>query len=154
MLHKANLTSHSRMSGSRWVIIPSWLIGSWRSFLYIYVKHLSLIKVRTADPRVTLKFPFVSMCNKRYISKPKKQRNQISFWKDWFPRVVLSCSPFFWQNSHLEHGCSPSLLILPWHLSSTREGAQGGAPSDIQVGTSGLRRWCKLLVSKLYWYPT
>ena len=34
MLPKALLTSHSRMSGSRWVITPSWLSGSWRSFLY------------------------------------------------------------------------------------------------------------------------
>jgi len=34
MLSKAHLTSHSRMSGSRWVITPSWLFGSWRSFLY------------------------------------------------------------------------------------------------------------------------
>ena len=34
MLPKAHLTSHSRMSGSRWVIIPLWLSGSWRSFLY------------------------------------------------------------------------------------------------------------------------
>ena len=32
MLSKANLTSHSRMSGSRWVITPSWLSVSWRSF--------------------------------------------------------------------------------------------------------------------------
>ena len=30
----AHLTSHSRMCGSRWVIAPSWLSGSWRSFLY------------------------------------------------------------------------------------------------------------------------
>ena len=34
MLSKAHLTSHSRMSGSRCVITPSWLSGSWRSFLY------------------------------------------------------------------------------------------------------------------------
>ena len=34
MLPKAHLTSHSRMSGSRWVITPSWLSGLWRSFLY------------------------------------------------------------------------------------------------------------------------
>ena len=34
MLPKTHLTSHSRMSGSRWVIIPLWLSGSWRSFLY------------------------------------------------------------------------------------------------------------------------
>ena len=32
MLPKACLTLHSRMSGSRWVITPSWLSGSWRSF--------------------------------------------------------------------------------------------------------------------------
>ena len=34
MLPKAHLTSHSRMSGSRLVITPSWFSGSWRSFLY------------------------------------------------------------------------------------------------------------------------
>ena len=46
MLSKAHLTSHSRMSGSRWVIIPSWLSWSWRSFLYsfsVYSYHLFLI---------------------------------------------------------------------------------------------------------------
>ena len=46
MLPKAYLTSHSRMSGSRWVITPSWLCGSWRSFLYsssVYFCHLFLI---------------------------------------------------------------------------------------------------------------
>ena len=34
MLPKAHLTSHSRMSGSRWVITPLWLSGSWIFFLY------------------------------------------------------------------------------------------------------------------------
>ena len=46
MLSKAHLPSHSRMSGSRWVITPSWLSGSWRSFLYsssVYSWHLFLI---------------------------------------------------------------------------------------------------------------
>ena len=32
MLPKALLTSLSRISGSRWVITPSWLSESWRSF--------------------------------------------------------------------------------------------------------------------------
>ena len=32
MLPKAHLTSHPRMSGFRWVITPSWLSSSWRSF--------------------------------------------------------------------------------------------------------------------------
>ena len=43
---KTHLTSHSRMSGSRWVITPSWLSGSLRSFLYsssVYSCHLFLI---------------------------------------------------------------------------------------------------------------
>ena len=43
MLPKAHLTSHSRMSGSRWLITPSWLSGSQRSFLYsssVYSCHL------------------------------------------------------------------------------------------------------------------
>ena len=46
MLLKAHLTSHSRMSGSGWVITPSWLCGSWRSFLYscsVYSCHFFLI---------------------------------------------------------------------------------------------------------------
>ena len=46
ILLKAHLTSHSRMSGSRWAITPSWLSGSWRSFLYsssICSYHLFLI---------------------------------------------------------------------------------------------------------------
>ena len=55
-----------------------------------------------------------------------------------FPRVVFSHSLLFWLNSHLECGGSPSLLILPWLLRPTREGAQGGAPSAIQVGAGGL----------------
>ena len=38
MLPKAHLTSHSRMSGSRWVITPSWLSGSLRSFFFVSVQ--------------------------------------------------------------------------------------------------------------------
>ena len=46
MLPKAHLTSHSRMSASRWVITPLWLSGLWRSLLYnssVYSCHLFLI---------------------------------------------------------------------------------------------------------------
>ena len=46
MLFKAHLTSHSRRSGSRWVITPSLLSGSWRSFLCsssVYYCHLFLL---------------------------------------------------------------------------------------------------------------
>ena len=46
ILPKDHLTSHSRISGSRWVITPSWLSRSWRSFLYsyfVYSCHVFLI---------------------------------------------------------------------------------------------------------------
>ena len=36
-LSKAHLTSHCRMSGSRWVITPSWLSGSLRPFFSMYI---------------------------------------------------------------------------------------------------------------------
>ena len=58
MLPKAHWTSHSRMSSSRWVIIPSWLSGSWRSSLYssVYSCHLFLISSASAEPLPFLPF--------------------------------------------------------------------------------------------------
>ena len=59
MLPKAHLTSHSRMSGSRWVIIPLWLSGSWRPFMYsssLYFCYLFLIS--SASVR---SLPFLSL---------------------------------------------------------------------------------------------
>ena len=59
MLPKACLISHSRMSGSRWVITPSWLSGSWRSFLYsssVYSWHLFLISSASVRSLLFLSF--------------------------------------------------------------------------------------------------
>ena len=46
MIPKAHLTSHSRLSGSRWVITPLWLSWLWWLFLYcssVYSCRLFLI---------------------------------------------------------------------------------------------------------------
>ena len=53
MLSKAHLTSHSRMPGSRWMITPAWLSGSWRSFLYssVYSCHVFLISSASVRSR-------------------------------------------------------------------------------------------------------
>ena len=52
ILPKAHLTSHSRMSGSRWVITALWLPGSWRSFLYSsYVYSCYLFLISSASVR-------------------------------------------------------------------------------------------------------
>ena len=60
MLPKAHLTSHSRLSGSRWVITPSWLSGSLRPFFWyssVFSHHLSLIS--SASVRSVLFMLFV-----------------------------------------------------------------------------------------------
>ena len=51
MLPKAHLTSHSRMSGSRWVITQLWLSGLWRSFLYSSVYSCYLFLISSASVR-------------------------------------------------------------------------------------------------------
>ena len=71
ILPKAHLTSHSRMSGSRWVITPSGLSGSWRSFLYsfsVYSCLLFLIFSVSERSVLFLNDQFNDKCNKcRYI---------------------------------------------------------------------------------------
>ena len=57
MLPKAHLTSHSRMSGSRWETTPWWLSGSWRSFLYSSVYSCHLFLVSSASVR-SIPFPY------------------------------------------------------------------------------------------------
>ena len=72
MLSKAHWASHSRMSGSRWVITPSWLSWSLRSFLYtssVYSGHLSIfflcyvhtISLSFIGPIYAWKVPSVSL---------------------------------------------------------------------------------------------
>ena len=59
MLPKAHLTSHSRVYGSRCVIIPPWLSVSWRSFLYsssVYSWHLFLISFASVRCILLLSF--------------------------------------------------------------------------------------------------
>ena len=77
------------------------------------MKHLILIKVRTADPAWLLNYISV------YKSGPWKIKNGISSWKDLSPHVVLSLT--FWLNSHLERGGSSNLLIMPGLLRSDWE---------------------------------
>ena len=58
MLSKAHLTSHSRMSDSRWVITSSRLSGSWGSFLYssVYSCHLFLLSSASVKSILFLSF--------------------------------------------------------------------------------------------------
>ena len=51
MFPKVHLTSHSRISGSRWVITPSCLSGSWRSFLYSFSVYSCHFLISSASVR-------------------------------------------------------------------------------------------------------
>ena len=68
ILSKAHLTLHSRMSGCRSVITPSWLSRLWRSFLYssfVYSCHLFLIS--SASVRLHIKITWALM----FVKAPK-----------------------------------------------------------------------------------
>ena len=74
--HKAHLTSQSRMFDSRWMITPSWLSGSLRSFLYsssVYSCHLLLISsvsVRSVHPEIpnmSLNFLYIRTKKNNYF---------------------------------------------------------------------------------------
>ena len=67
MLSKAHLTSHARMSGSRWVIIsPLWLSWLWRSFWYssVYSCHLFLISSASVMSTPSIVLYWAHLCMK------------------------------------------------------------------------------------------
>ena len=111
MLSKAQLTSHSRMSGSRWVITSSWLSGSWRSFLYsysVYSCHLFLIS--SASVR---SIPFLSFIepifawNVPLVSLIFLKRSQV------FPILLFSSISLYWSLKK----AFLSLLAILWNFA-------------------------------------
>ena len=120
MVPKAHLILHSKMSGSRWVIILSWLSGSWRSFLYsssVYSCRLLIYSacVRSIpflsfiEPIFAWNFPLVSLILlKKSLVFPSLLFSSISLhwslkkdflsllanlWNSSFKWVYLSFSP-------------------------------------------------------------
>ena len=111
MLFKAHLTSHSRMSSSRWVITPSWLSGSWRSFLYSssgYYCHVFLISSASVRSIAFLSFiePIFAW-NVPLVS--------LIFWKRSlvFPVLLFSSIYLHWSLKK----AFLSLLAILWHLA-------------------------------------
>ena len=109
MLPKAHLTSHSRMSGSRWVITPSWLSGSWSSFLHsssVYSCHLLLISYASIRSILFLSFiePIFAW-NVPLVSLIFFKRSLV------FPILLLSSVSLYWslRKAFL------SLLAILWN---------------------------------------
>ena len=122
MLSKAHLTSHSRMSGSRWVITPSWLSGSWRSYLYsssVYCCHLFLLSSASVRSIPCLSFivpifgwnvPLVSLnFFKRSLGIPILFSSIFLHWS--LRKAFLSPLAIFW-TLHSDAYIFPFLLCL------------------------------------------
>ena len=136
MLPKTPLTSHSRMSGSMWVITPSWLHGSWRSFLYsssVYSYHFLLISsasVRSIpflffiEPIFAWNIPLVSLISlKRSLAFPIWLFSSISL--HWSLRkaflslfAILWNSAFKWVYLSFSHFPFASLFTAICKVSS------------------------------------
>ena len=110
ILSKAHLTSHSRMSGSRWVITLSWLSGSWRSFLYsssVYSCHLFLISSASVMTNLD------SILKSRDITLPTKVHLVKAM---VFPVVMYGCES--WLS---EKAMAPHSSTLAWKIPWTEE---------------------------------
>ena len=123
MLSKAHLTSHSRMSGSRWVIIPSWLSWSWRPFLYspsVYSYHFFLISSASLrsisflsfiEPIFAWNIPLVSLIFlKRSLVFPILLFSSISL--HWLLRKAFYLFLLFFGTLHSDAYIFPFLLCF------------------------------------------
>ena len=106
MFHKAHLTSHSKMSGSRWVITPSCLSGLLRPFLNsssVYSWHLFLISSLSVRNRAECVFSVWGLLpqpiNANWLSV-----GGVRFWIGVYPPLVLPCSLTTSFPPHLFNG--------------------------------------------------
>ena len=136
MLPRVHLTSHSRMSGSRWVITASWLSGSWRSFLYIFCVYSCHLFLTSSASVMSIQFlsfiehifawnsPLVSLIFlKRSLVFPILLFSSISLhwslrkaflsllailWNSAFKWIYLSFSPLLFASLLLTDTCKSS----------------------------------------------
>ena len=103
-----------------------------KTFVYIYMKHLILTRVRSADPHMTL---YSSLC----IKKVYKQTWKIKKWDQFLERLIPPCRSFFPLLAEFPSAAwvLNTSTYLPWLLRFVREGAQGGAP----LRYSNRHRW-------------
>ena len=112
MLPKAHLTSHSKMSDSRWVTTPSWLSVSLRPFLYsssVYSCHFFLISfasVRTLEQKLSscgaqaqslwgmwdppgsgIKPMFPALSGRFFTTEPPRKSRLSSIYSNWLKEI-------------------------------------------------------------------
>ena len=93
MVSNAHLTSHSRMSGSRWVIIPSWLPWLWRSFFYSS-SGASLVAQRLKRLPAMQEIRVQSLGREDPLEKEMATHTSILAWEYHGRRSLVSYSPW------------------------------------------------------------
>ena len=86
MLPKAYFTSRFMMSGSRWVITPSWLFGSWRSFLYSSSVYPLENEMVTHSSILAWRIPWMEKTGRLQSMGSQRVRHD---WADSFPFTSL-----------------------------------------------------------------
>ena len=136
--HKERVTNCQQAPlARRWCNTP-------KTSVYICVKHLTLIKVRTAVLAWLL----------YNISVYKNRLWKIKNWDQFLEILVSPCLSLSRTLAESPSGAwnPPSLLILPGLLRSDRGGLSVSFPSGEWEDACGLHGWCKLLVLKFYWF--
>ena len=96
MLHKSHLTSHSKMSGSRWVITPSWLSRLWKSFLYSSSVYSCCLLISSASVRSIWFLSFIEPIfawNVLLVSLSRLEACNNSLKNPYFPTTSFWCIP-------------------------------------------------------------
>ena len=94
-LPKAHLTSCCRISGSSWVITPSWLSGSLRPFLYssfVYCCHLLLISYTYVRSFLFLSYTVPIFAWNVLLTSPVFLKRSLVFPILLFSSISLHCS--------------------------------------------------------------
>ena len=107
MLPKVRLTSHSRMSGSRWVVTPSWLSRSLRPFLYnssVYSCHLFLISSASIRSMTSLVAQTVKRLSTMWETWVRSLGREVPWRRKWQPTPVLLPRKSHGQRSPVSMG--------------------------------------------------
>ena len=135
MLSKSHLTLHSRMSGSRWVITPSWLSGLWRPFLYsssVYSCHLFLISSASVAAAAGISLQsYPTLCDPIDGSHQDPLSLGLSRQEHWiglpFPSPMHESEKWKWSrsvlsNSSRPHGLQLTRLLCLWDFPGKNTG--------------------------------
>ena len=114
-LPKTHLASHSRMSYSRWVITPSWLSGSLRSFLHTssrYSCHFFLISSASVSSLLFLSLIVPFLVWNPLIPPVSLKRSQ------FFLTKLCKPLPYFILHSKAKLSCYPRISWLTFVFHS------------------------------------